>query len=146
MVANTAGALSWDALYLLSPAQSILFYFQWPVPTDSSTAQGLLEPLWHTRRNLSMSCSPKAALSQSPIAVGIWKPSCLALKPGHSLRYTSHSRFHCLLTLRLGFCLKSWLCLASFPSGPASPLPYQLLLGACPHTLACQDLLQGNPA
>lgn len=103
--------------------------FQWPAPADAAAARVLLEPPWHTHRTLSTSHLHKEDLSQLPIALGMWKPSCLALKPGHILRCTFHSRFHCLLTLRLGFCPKLRLCLASFPSGPASPLPYQLLLG-----------------
>lgn len=109
------------------PPPNVLFYFQWPAPTNS-TARVLLEPPWHMHRKVSTSYLPKAVLSQSPIALGIGKPSCLALKPGHTLRCAFHSRFHCLLTLGLGFCPKSRLCLASFPSGPASPLPHQLLL------------------
>ena len=111
------------------PPPNLLFYFQWPAPTNSSTARVLLEPPCHTHRKVSVSYLPKAVLSQWPTALGIGKPSCLALKPGHTLRCTFHSRFHRLLTLGLGFCLKSRLCLASFPCSPASPLPYQLLLG-----------------
>lgn len=127
-------------------------YFRWPAPTNWSTAQALLEARWHTHRKLSLSYLPKAVRSQSAIAAGMWKPSCLALKPGHTLRCTFHSRSHCLLTLRLGFCLKSRLCLASFLSGPASPLPPSaaspggcVLNASSVHMFPCQDLLWGSP-
>lgn len=78
MVADSLGALSSDALHLPSPAPSIFCYFQRPATTNSSIAQGLMEPLSHTHRKSSMSSYlPKAPLSQSLIAVGIGKPSCL---------------------------------------------------------------------
>lgn len=148
IVADTLGALPWDAFSLFlwasfhAPRQPRLYCFTphgLHLPS-LRLLKGYCNHLVHEHRTWGVFLYlPGPALSQSLIAVGVWKHSSLALKPGHTLRCNCiilHSIPHFQLTQRLRFCLKSSLCLASFSLQPSFLIP----LPACPGGMSLHHL------